>query len=78
MAGRPVFDGAVQLTSRLVVELDVGDTEGAAGLSGGSSSSVTDTVTVASAWAVPSLTLTVRLNALAGVPKPSWSSPPPT
>ena len=38
MGGRPVLSGAVQTTDRLVVESL--DTEGAAGASGGSSTSV--------------------------------------
>ena len=36
MFGRPVFVGAVQLTSRLVVLPVVADTEGTFGASGGS------------------------------------------
>ena len=40
MGGRPVFDGAVQLTDRLVVLFKTDDTTGAAGVSGGSSTSV--------------------------------------
>ena len=45
MAG-PVFDGAVQVTSRLVLDPTVADTEGTAGRPGGSFTSVTVIVTV--------------------------------
>ena len=45
MAG-PVFVGAVQLTSRLVLDPAVAVTEGAAGRPGGSFTSVTVIVTV--------------------------------
>ena len=45
MAG-PVFDGAVQITDRLVVLPETEDTEGAAGRAGGSATSVTVMVTV--------------------------------
>ena len=45
MAG-PVFDGAAQLASRLVLDPAVAVTEGAAGTPGGSFTSVTVIVTV--------------------------------
>ena len=45
MAGLPVLDGAVQLTSNSVVESAVALTVGAAGAEGGSASSVTLMVT---------------------------------
>ena len=60
MAGRPVFVGAVQLTSRLVVLPVVADTEGADGASGASFWSITFSVTViVSEPLLPSSTLTV-------------------
>ena len=59
MAGRPVFVGAVQLTSRLVVLPEVAVTEGSAGASGGSFTFVTFSVTSMVALAVPSDALTV-------------------
>ena len=60
MAGRPVFDGAVQLTDRLVVLFATEDTEGAAGRAGGSLTSVTVMVTaIVSVPLLPSSALTV-------------------
>ena len=41
MSGRPVLDGALQLTSRLVMLPEVAVTTGAAGASGGSAASRT-------------------------------------
>ena len=77
MAG-PALAGALQLTSRLVVESAVALTVGAAGAAGASpSTSVTATVTVTSVAASPSLARTVNVKALAGVWKLSKSSPLP-
>ena len=59
MAGRPVFDGALQLTDRLSVALGVAVTVGAAGASGGSSTSVRLIVTAADTLTLPSSTVTV-------------------
>ena len=59
MAGRPVSAGAVQPTSRLVVNPAVADTVGLPGADGGSFTSVTLMVTALVAAAVPSFTLTV-------------------
>ena len=59
-AGRPVFDGAVHLTSRLVALPEVAFTVGASGAIGGSSRSVTFSVTAMVAEPpLPSSTLTV-------------------
>ena len=61
MAG-PVFVGAVQVTSRLVVDPAVAVTEGAAGRPGGSSTSVTVIVTVTvSVPPLPSSALTMTV-----------------
>ena len=61
MAG-PVFVGAVQVTSRLVVDPAVADTVGAAGRPGGSSTSVTVIVTVTvSVPPLPSSALTTTV-----------------
>ena len=61
MAG-PAFDGAVQLTSRLVLDPAVAVTEGCAGTSGGSFTSVTVIVTVTvSAAPAPSTALTMTV-----------------
>ena len=61
MAG-PVFVGAVQLTSRLVFDPAVADTVGAAGMPGGSSTSVTVIVTVmVSVPPLPSSALTMTV-----------------
>ena len=60
MFGRPVFVGAVQLTSRLLFDPGVADTEGAFGASGGSSWSMTFSVTaIVSEPLLPSSTLTL-------------------
>ena len=59
MTGRPVLAGALQLTFRLSSAPAFADTAGAAGRSGGSSSSVTLMVTALVAFTVPSFTLTV-------------------
>ena len=59
MAGRPVLAGALQLTFRLSVVPDFAATAGAAGRSGGSSTSVTLMVTALVASTVPSFTFTV-------------------
>ena len=60
MAGRPAFDGAVQLTSRLVADPGVADTEGAAGATGGSFTSVIPIVTaMVSVSPLPSSAFTV-------------------
>ena len=59
IAGRPALSGAVQRTERLVVLFPSVDTTGAAGLSGGSSRSVTLTVTGTVTLAVPSSASTV-------------------
>ena len=59
MAGRPVLAGALQLTSRLPVVPAFAATAGAAGWSGGSSTSVTLMVTALVTFTVPSLTFTV-------------------
>ena len=58
----PVFVGAVQPTSRLVVDPEVADTEGAAGRPGASSTSVTVIVTVTvSVPPLPSSALTTTV-----------------
>ena len=60
MLGRPVLSGAVHLTSRLVVDPVVADTEGAPGASGASFWSVTFSVTaIVADPLLPSSTLTV-------------------
>ena len=59
MAGPPLRPGSVQLTSRLVCEPEVATTEGAAGLSTFSFTSVTSTVRERSVVAVPSDTRSV-------------------
>ena len=53
--------GAAQLTDRLVVLPDTAETAGVAGALGGSSTSVTLMVTVATAVAVPSEAVTVTV-----------------
>ena len=53
--------GAAQLTDRLVVLPDTAETMGVAGALGGSSTSVTLMVTVATAVAVPSEAVTVTV-----------------
>ena len=57
--GRPVFDGAVQVTSRLVVLPEVDVTVGATGASGFSVALVMLMVTEMVSFAVPSLALTL-------------------
>ena len=58
--GRPVFDGAVHLTSRLVALPEVAVTVGASGASGASSPSTTFSVTaIVAEPPLPSSTLTV-------------------
>ena len=59
MAGPPFRSGAVQLTSRLVAEPEVVETDGAAGLAGFSSTSVTVMVTSMVSLSVPSEAFTV-------------------
>ena len=62
MIAGPVFVGATQATFRLVVDPAVGDTVGAAGMPGGSSTSVTVIVTVmVSVPPLPSSALTVTV-----------------
>ena len=61
MAGLPALAGAAQLTDRLVVLPDTAETMGVAGALGGSSTSVTPIVTVATAVAVPSEAVTVTV-----------------
>ena len=73
MAGLPVTDGAVQLTSILVVESVDPVTVGASGASGGSNSSVTFMVRLCVASTVPSFTVTV----VAKLDFASWSSVAP-
>ena len=59
MSGRPVFEGAVQLTSRLVVESAVAVTTGLFITGGGSFRSVTLIVTADDTVTVPSVTATL-------------------
>ena len=60
ISGRPVFDGAVQLTSKLVALPVVAATVGASEASGGSFRSVTFSVTaIVAEPPLPSSTLTV-------------------
>ena len=55
----PVLAGAVQVTDRRVLLPETDETVGAAGVEGGSSSSVMVIVTVAVALAAPSEAMTV-------------------
>ena len=59
MSGLPALAGAAQETDRLVLLPDTAETAGVAGALGGSSTSVTLMVTLATAVAVPSETVTV-------------------